>query len=638
MRRLSELLKRFRKDESGAFMVLFGVLAVVLVATAGAVVDFTGVQQARTRSQTALDAAALSLQALIGTDSEDVLKQKADKILDEGLDDLSIESTVNSAVKNTTEGSLKLTATIVVPTYFVGLIGIPTIDAKLVSEATRKQLDLEVAMVLDNSISMNSSSRMTNLKLAANCAVGVLLNGNCNSTATTASIANVKIGIVPFTEFVNVGNTNKTAAWMTQTGNTPRSIDNFDGDDNETTAYSTAVDRFALYTQMGVTWSGCVEARNHTTGTGGLYYDTSDLPADTTVPDSMFVPVFAPDQPDSGGYPNHYMADRPSVCTNKDQGSWVQVKSKTNCTSNGNNNAGNYNSCATVPTTTTTQKDQNNNTVSPAAATEPASINGQAKVCTDTYTSKKTQNSPARWTNTYTRTCSYTFSDRELQERLCKYNTTTNTISSNSNFQAGPNADCGVELLPLTTTKSSISSKITAMGPDGGTNIHQGIMWGFHMLSKQAPLAEAKDYDTVTSKVMIIMTDGENTTSSAGMNAATAGNTITSWNGGDWYLAYGYPYSRRLDTSGVQGTTWTALQTEMNSRAEQTCTNAKAEGIVVYTIGLATSTTSNPSAVTTMLTNCATDAAHAYFPAAASDLTSVFSEIASQLADLRLAL
>ncbi len=336
------------------------------------------------------------------------------------------------------------------------------------------------------------------------------------------------------------------------------------------------------------------------------------------------MPIFAPDQPDTGSYLNDYMNDRPSVCTNKDQGSWIQVKAKTNCTSNGNGSSANYTSCSATPTTTTTQKDQNGANVGSPAATEPASINGQPKVCTDVYTSNKTQNSPARWTNTYTRTCSYTFSDRELQERLCKYNTTTNNISSSSNFQAGPNADCGVALLPLTNTKSSITSKITAMGPDGATNIHQGVMWGFHILSPTLPLIEAKSYGGTTTKVMIVMTDGENTAGSGDED-----DVISDWNGADWYLAYGYPYVGRLT-----GTTRAALQTEMDNRTKTTCTNAKAKGIVIYTIGLSPPNDSTKA----MLTACATDANKAYFPTAATELTNVFKEIALQLADLRLAL
>ncbi|WDR02440.1 hypothetical protein PSQ19_17820 [Devosia algicola] len=75
----------------------------------------------------------------------------------------------------------------------------------------------------------------------------------------------------------------------------------------------------------------------------------------------------------------------------------------------------------------------------------------------------------------------------------------------------------------------------------------------------------------------------------------------------------------------------------MNTRTSQTCANAKAAGINVYVIGLATDNTSNPTAVRAMLTGCASDPGQAYFPSAPSELNSVFRTIAQQLAALRLA-
>ena len=77
MRRFTDLLKRFRRDESGAVLVLFAVLALVLIATSGAVVDFTYMQTARSRAQNALDAAALALQSRISTDNNATLISKA---------------------------------------------------------------------------------------------------------------------------------------------------------------------------------------------------------------------------------------------------------------------------------------------------------------------------------------------------------------------------------------------------------------------------------------------------------------------------------------------------------------------------------------------------------------------------------
>jgi len=165
------------------------------------------------------------------------------------------------------------------PTGVTRLVGVTTISAKLVSEATRKQLDLEVAMVLDNSGSMASNSRMTNLKKAARCATDILFNAitDCSDAALTTAdpltptVANVKIGISPFNEFVNVGTGYKTASWMDQTGATRVAKDGFDNDDSDANTFNTNVNRFDLFTAINVPWKGCVEARNHTTGAGGLY-------------------------------------------------------------------------------------------------------------------------------------------------------------------------------------------------------------------------------------------------------------------------------------------------------------------------------------------------------------------------------
>jgi Flp pilus assembly protein TadG len=645
MKRLVDSLRRFRKDERGVFMVLFAVLALVLIATSGAVVDFTSVEQSRTRAQTALDAAALALQPRIKTDNTATLKTKAQTIVTERLNDSTITVTVGTPTVNTTEGTLELTATMAKGTSFVRLVGINSITANLVSQATRKQLDLEVVMVLDNSISMNSSNRMTNLKKAARCATNILFNSisACDDTTLNASDSltptntSVRVGIVPFTEFVNVGTSNKTATWMIGTGgNQEVSRDNFDSDDDSATAFSANVNRWGLYTAIGQTWSGCVEARNHTTGTGGLYYDTSDLTPDSTIPDSLFTPVFAPDQP--SGYGNNYLSDTPAACPATPIYTQTTVKTKCNTAVT---TASQWNSATcSGGTTTTTYSQTVGGVASTSTSTVPSTllhINKSAS-STDTYSNSVVGSGTYKYTITQVKTWTYTpFSDRVLQERLCKY-VSGNTVSLGSNFQAGPNADCGVALLPLTTTKSDVISKISAMGPDGGTNIHQGVMWGFHVISPGEPFTQGKAYDSATSKVMIIMTDGENTAGSAGMGSG-ANNTVTEWTGGDWYLAYSYPYNRRIDASGTMPTSIGGIQTEMNARTMTTCANARAQGIVVYTVGLATSSTSNPTAVTAMLNSCATDpdAEHAFFPANSTDLVTVFQQIAGQLADLRLA-
>ena len=80
----------------------------------------------------------------------------------------------------------------------------------------------------------------------------------------------------------------------------------------------------------------------------------------------------------------------------------------------------------------------------------------------------------------------------------------------------------------------------------------------------------------------------------------------------------------------------TTLEAVMNSRLTTVCTNAKNAGITIYTIGVDTADTSNPSATVSLLTGCASDSSKAYFPNTATDLQSAFVSIANQLAALRL--
>lgn len=620
MRGFLSLLRHFQSDERGAFLVLFGVLAIVLVATSGAVVDYTAIEQARTRGQVALDTAALGLQptiydttatqATLKTESENLLVQQLNTSGGEGwaiCDAMAIPPCVrvDNVTIDESEGTLHLEAMLKIPTSFVSLIGFPSIQAKLVSEATRKKLNLEVAMVLDNSGSMAWYSRMTKLKAAATCAINVLFNGDCANNSTLSTSTDVSIGIVPFTEFVNVGTANKTASWMDQTGQSSIANDNFDDDDYDGTPYTGAVDRLSLYANLeNTSWKGCVEARVSP-------YDTDDTVPSSGSPDTLFAPAFAPDEPDSGFY-NSYIEDEPSTCPQAPKWVWTQVKKK--CNKKATNDSS-YNSATCTGTTTNTYVQTSETGAITNPSTQPTSLYNNPATCTNKY---KSSGSGSNRTNTLTRTCNYYFSNRELQERLCKYN----GAYASASWGGGPNADCPDNaLLPLSNVKATVKAKIGAMVADGGTNIHQGAIWGFHMLSPTEPLTQGDAYDTATSKVMIIMTDGENTH-----------NYANNMNGGYWYLPYGYPYNGRLT-----GASTAALQLEMDVRTKRACANAKAVGITIYTIGLGTSLTSDPAKVQQMLKDCSSGDGYWYFPSDSDDLSDVFEEIAGQLANLRLA-
>ncbi len=519
---LMKSLKAFGGDEQGVFAVIFGVLAIVLVALGGAAVDFVSVQNARALTQSTLDSTVLALQPDIYSKTEPELQAIAEALLLERLSSINVGAEFETVTKNTAEGSLFLEARIDVPLPFLSLVGVSNINARVSATATRKQLFLEVGMVLDNSGSMNSFSRMDNLKTAASNATEIIFDGASTSTTT-------KIAIVPFTSFVNVGANNAGASWIDVTGNSSIANDNFDDDDDDSTPFNGPVNRLALYDQMNnVQWGGCVDARPHTETSGPTaHLDTDDTPPDLSDPDTLFVPSFSPDTPNSwAGWQSDYISD--------------------------------------------------------TAAAACSSLSGGA-------------------------------SERERQERICKYSGNIDTGAW------GPNFDCpSAALLPLSNTKQDVLDAIDVMAAGGATNIHMGTIWGLRALSPTLPFAEGRPYDADTTKALIIMTDGENTMYSA-----------NNMNGAHYYSPYGFPVNQRI---GVWGWNNTQLRSEMNARTLEACNNAKAAGVVVYTVGL-----NPPNAATqTMLQQCASSLANAFFPAAPNELDTVFTQIANQLSALRL--
>lgn len=713
MSRLKSLPGRFCSDEGGAFAMIFGVMAIVLVAFSGAVVDFTSMQGARTRAQVALDAAALALQPSIYTESTSDIKSDVQALLLERLGAPGISwsvcgsgaplpcAEVNSVSVDTTAGQLTLDAQVTVPMNFVRLVGVDSLTAKVESVATRKKLNLEVAMVLDNSGSMatgfGSGTRMSNLQADATCASNILFYGvkDCTTSVTGLTPAdNVKFAIVPFNSEVNVGADNATADWLDTTGGAGSfANDNFDDDDNQSTPYTADTNRLDLFREMSyrgtpLSWGGCVEARIDTPSEP---FDVDDTPPTTNRsdpdfnPDTLFVPLFAPDEPDTGGYrsgyDNNYLPDDPPSCV-KLLGA-CQIKSAvtvvkttavttTVTTSSGGGWGGRRGGGGGSRTTTSTSTSTSTATSAPsvnAQLTTPGGVvSTGASVCScggetilsDTTTSTDpvvgasttvgpyssgrnttttVVSTPSTTVQTETTMCNAHYhatglTDRQLQERLCKYNGASLTSAPRLGF--GPNGQCpSTPIQPLTDDPALINVAINAMTPAGNTDIHLGAIWGFRVLSPTEPFTQGKPYDAATSKVMIIMTDGENTY-----------DATSNMNGSDLYTPYGYPYNNvngEGSTSpakgrlGALGWSGNQFEAEINKRLSETCTNAKAAGITIYTIGLATDDTSDPAGNRALLQGCASEASKAFFPTSAEKLSETFETIANQLADLRLA-
>lgn len=615
MRKLFALIDKFRRDEDGAFLIMFGVMAIVLVALSGSVVDYVIIEQTRNRAQVALDAAALSLQPSIYTDTDAELVQKAEALLNQQIANNRIAVVMEEISTDDDDGSLYLRARLTIPTTFMSLLGFHEVRPVIISEATRKKLFLEVAMVLDNSGSMGQSNRMTNLKAAAKNATDILYEYKDPNDGGDGSISDSTfISIVPFNYWVNIGTGNINAWWLDQNGLSSASWDNFDDDDNDSTPFNGPLRRFDIYNQINnVSWAGCVEARPQP-------YDTNDTEPDTNAPDTLFVPEFAPDEPDNDrdwpeadrNYFNNYLNDDPASCVGG-----IGVAS-CEWTQNYSGCQANWSKCNNSSETfKLTQADGMVTTGHNVCSCDGQPYTGD----TGWQTWGQGNNRSARRTITCNvQSASASLSERERQERICKYNGSSAQWGSQ-----GPNQGCvSTPLLPLANDRDAVIARINAMTSNGYTNIHQGAIWGFHALSSTEPFTEGREYDTATYKVMILMTDGENTYDMGW------GDT-TNLNGTKRYPPYGWPSNRRMGNETMSGN---ELEGLVDERLLLTCENMKADGtdIDIFTIGL-----SPPTSVRAMLTSCASDPSQSYFPTSSDELGNVFEAIAQQLSDLRLA-
>jgi hypothetical protein len=208
-----------------------------------------------------------------------------------------------------------------------------------------------------------------------------------------------------------------------------------------------------------------------------------------------------------------------------------------------------------------------------------------------------------------------------------KYGTSNLASGAGGTGDFGPNRECGMTpLLRLTSSFSTVTSKLNSMTSVGNTNVAMGLMWGWHVLSPNAPFADGVAYGTAkVTKVVILLTDGDNTND----EVSNPENSI--------YTGLGYIWQKRLLQSGSTTTyldetsDGTDRRDAIDAREALLCTNMKAKGIVIYSIGVGVSTHSKA-----ILKSCASFTDYYYDVTDASQLDTVFDNIAGAIASLRI--
>lgn len=237
-------LKRFARSESGMTLPLMAVSMVVITGMVGIGIDTARAQLVQSKLQFSLDAAGLAGGSTVNTSS---LTSEVSKYMNANFNGY-LGSTLTSinASADSTNTIITLSATATLPSTFLNVLNIPTITVSANSKINRSVTGLELVLVLDNTGSMANSagggvSKIAALQSAATTLVNTLFNGQ--STAPK----NLYIGIVPFSQAVNIGTSHPT--WM------------------NTTYDSSMVDKSGTPNATdwgpGGSWGGCVDARDN---------------------------------------------------------------------------------------------------------------------------------------------------------------------------------------------------------------------------------------------------------------------------------------------------------------------------------------------------------------------------------------
>ncbi|EPX85570.1 TadE/TadG family type IV pilus assembly protein [Salipiger mucosus] len=183
---------RFGRDEDGSMSYMAVACSLVMMVFGGIGIDLIHTELERTKLQNTLDRAVLAAADLDQElDPEGVVTDFMDKMgMGGSLTSVSVDEGLNYRIV-TADGRMAM------PSNFMKLIGVDTLQADGLAQATERFNKVEISMVLDISGSMESNQKMARLKSAAGTFIDTLLNDSTEDL--------VSISLVPYSEHVNAG-------------------------------------------------------------------------------------------------------------------------------------------------------------------------------------------------------------------------------------------------------------------------------------------------------------------------------------------------------------------------------------------------------------------------------------------------
>lgn len=199
---------QFFKDKKGSIAPIFAIALIPIVISAGAAMDYSRMAQDSTAMQNAIDSAVLAGGRDLTSKSKSQVKQLIQQYLKANLEN-RLYSQVTAINIDMDKSEKTITASLKgeTPTTILGVIGKSELKYNLVASTKAASGTMEIVMVLDNTYSMSVDNKLVDLKAASTSFITQLMENNKHEKV-------VKIGIVPFSQYVNVGLDNRRASWM----------------------------------------------------------------------------------------------------------------------------------------------------------------------------------------------------------------------------------------------------------------------------------------------------------------------------------------------------------------------------------------------------------------------------------------
>ncbi len=461
MRRLLSTCRRFLSDRRGNIAILFGLAVVPIFGMMGVALDYSMANMQRTALQAAADNTLLALSRMPQPMSDTDLQSYGTKIFKANLGSTPLQYDItNQANFNLRAGAngklildlhtdYPLTLGEVMSKFYGSS---PKLAVGVHSEVQWGNTRLRVALVLDNSISMNDSGKMAALKTATKNLLTTL-------KGVAKSPEDVYVSIIPFSTNVNVGSANYN--------------------------HSEWID----FTEWDKNYGSCSVS-------GKKPKSTCESSGSCTV----------------SGKTSQSSCTSAGNCSISGNTSRNNCESAHACSISGNNNQNACQSaraCSINPSQNNTQNRCNNAGGTWLAGVWAAGVWTQGVWTAGTWT-------PANhntWNGcVIDRGLSSSNPDNApgLDQRIDGL-----TSANNTKWQADAedSHNCPVAITPLTNNWSGMTTTVTNMDVAYSTNQPIGLVWGWQTLRGGGPMGTvpAKDSNYAYSDTIILMSDGLNT-------------------------------------------------------------------------------------------------------------------------------